>query len=498
MAFNIGQAFGGLAQGLAEGIPEGIKIARQQQDIKLRDAQFRQSILKAAVDMRALPPEDRKVLGPALGESWQTYFGKPMPMAIGDIIAKGNDAQVKALSSFIGTYFIKNPGANKEKFVADLEAASRNPATMISLAKEMREGEHQEKQLKLQERQVGISAYNAATSRMSVEESRAERAERKRERDEATTLGLHEKIIDNYKDSLNPEDRPKFAAEVAKDAGYRMAARLKDRQAMDERAALVYQRNPTWQNQQTRTKKIEAAMRSNPSLKREDAEGIVDGYIKMEVVPGIGSVRLTDVRKGTAREVPLAPGTPETPEAPPTPTKPLYESAREGDIAGIGSGVVDIWSRTVGQLGIRLPGQEQTLKARQDASLVGRDLIRALQNNPRFPEGERKSIAEEISIESSAWDSRDALTARMQSINVRMRERLRDAERAARNPNMPQEMRSTQIQAAEAIRNFLRKLGAPPPNLPPSAKRVGMTKGGFYVYEIKDKSGETRRVVDEY
>lgn len=83
-----------------------------------------------------------------------------------------------------------------------------------------------------------------------------------------------------------------------------------------------------------------------------------------------------------------------------------------------------------------------------------RDLIKNLQNNPRFPEGERKAIENELDISTRFWDSPTALRNRLTGIDNFLAIRLEVAKEGAYNDTLPKETRQAYRSAANDITKF--------------------------------------------
>lgn len=90
-----------------------------------------------------------------------------------------------------------------------------------------------------------------------------------------------------------------------------------------------------------------------------------------------------------------------------------------------------------------------------------RDLIKNLQNNPRFPEGERKAIEKEIDIGANVLDNTAAVKNRMVAIDDFLFKRQQNEERAAKDDSLPAATRQAALQAANELRNFRSTMGVP-------------------------------------
>lgn len=110
-------------------------------------------------------------------------------------------------------------------------------------------------------------------------------------------------------------------------------------------------------------------------------------------------------------------------------------------------------------------GEEETRQADADRAYVentSRDLVRVLQNNPRFAEGERKSIEKEISIGPEFFKSVESFEGKLIGINQSLQDRLVDAQRTVQS-NVSLEERKRAMDNINAIQNFREKMGLPVP-----------------------------------
>lgn len=102
-------------------------------------------------------------------------------------------------------------------------------------------------------------------------------------------------------------------------------------------------------------------------------------------------------------------------------------------------------------------GTEEGAKQQKARSFVEgsiRDLIKNLQNNPRYPEGERKAIENEIDIGTRFWDSPTALRNRLTGIDNFLAIRLEVANEGGYNESLPKETRQAYRTAANDITKF--------------------------------------------
>lgn len=133
---------------------------------------------------------------------------------------------------------------------------------------------------------------------------------------------------------------------------------------------------------------------------------------------------------------------------------------RAGDITGPVPAAADMASR-IPAVGALVPGQEMA-RARQEVTLAQRDLVRVLQNNPRFAEGERQAIEREVSIGPRLFDNPEAYRQRLIAIDDSLRRRLEQARTTAQSRQVSQEERAKSMDLVNAIEPFLQQLGVPP------------------------------------
>lgn len=130
------------------------------------------------------------------------------------------------------------------------------------------------------------------------------------------------------------------------------------------------------------------------------------------------------------------------------------------DIAGPVPAIGEALSRTPGiGLVVQTP---DFIQARRFAELASNDLVRVLQNNPRFAEGERKQIKEELSIDPKLFDTPDAFRNRLIAVDDALAIRAADAFKTINAPGISLEERRRAIDNLNAINNFRQNLGVPP------------------------------------
>jgi len=108
-------------------------------------------------------------------------------------------------------------------------------------------------------------------------------------------------------------------------------------------------------------------------------------------------------------------------------------------------------------------GAEETRQADADRVYVenaSRDLVRVLQNNPKFAEGERKAIEKEINLGPEIFRSVESYEGRLIGINQSLQDRLNDAQQTLTS-QVSLEERKRATDNITAITQFRQKLGLP-------------------------------------
>ena len=209
----------------------------------------------------------------------------------------------------------------------------------------------------------------------------------------------------------------------------------------------------------TKEEMIRRTMRAYPGISYQEAQSHADGITQIVTDPQTGLHTLVNKITGQGRIIDTPLPTPQQPQPAPE-GQTLQELAESGDVAGFAPAGRELWSTLAGQIP-GVPVAKETIQARQRFRTELQSLVRALANNPRFPQGEMERIRQEINIAPSAWDSREALLARMQSIDVSLRQRLANEERASRDISLPLKARQDAARAANNIRNFIEIMGVP-------------------------------------
>jgi hypothetical protein len=230
-------------------------------------------------------------------------------------------------------------------------------------------------------------------------------------------------------------------------------------------------------------------------LSRQRAEDIVHGRIKI-VVDNLGNKIIVNLRDETSINIDdlpesvrslvtkIAEGEPEASGS----TKTLTNSkwwereigrhsekryrgqslfgkvrGRNSPITGAYPALKGILESTLGQVGF-MSGWFQSNEAaqtRQDLQTQNQILIKSLQTNPKFPEGERQAIAKEVQMTPSVLESHGTLTNKMISIAKSLTTRMRKYQEDADDYDLPREKRNAARIAAKDLENYLLILGVP-------------------------------------
>jgi hypothetical protein len=135
--------------------------------------------------------------------------------------------------------------------------------------------------------------------------------------------------------------------------------------------------------------------------------------------------------------------------------KTMWEQT--GNFAGPVPKIASTISKVPG-LGDLAPEMQQAVTF---VNAAKRDLIKNLQNNPRFPEGERKAIESEIDIGANLLDNPAAVRNRMIAIDDFLFKRQQNEERASKDSSLPVATRQAALQASNELGNFRATMGVP-------------------------------------
>lgn len=203
--------------------------------------------------------------------------------------------------------------------------------------------------------------------------------------------------------------------------------------------------------------------------------GLATGALRVVTDPVRGGSMIVDMSTGMAKPIRLASTTAvddatteggEEPEG--IEAETLWDLSHEGiGVTGIAPGLGELYSKTFGQLPV-FPVPESLLERRTFFGVAQQDLARSLVINPKFPVAEVTRIMEQTEFDPSVFDSNRALQARMTATDKFIRGRVKDFIADAANENLPPDTRQAQASNAAAMERFLRIMGVPQGDNPPS------------------------------
>jgi len=100
-------------------------------------------------------------------------------------------------------------------------------------------------------------------------------------------------------------------------------------------------------------------------------------------------------------------------------------------------------------------------EARTFFNSARRSLIKALAANPRFPVSEMEAIEREIDIAPAFFDNPNSLGSRLIGIEDFLKQRLKDAQGDANNPEYPVASQQAALDEIKELKNFLKVAGVP-------------------------------------
>jgi hypothetical protein len=246
----------------------------------------------------------------------------------------------------------------------------------------------------------------------------------------------------------------------------------------------------------TRQAKVDDLVRLH-NFSEGEAMALVDGYVGIEIVEGLGVARLVNEINGSVREIPLNDLSqfegyfPDDEKSrPPRPENGVsdgpvdYRSEEEKLADDIVMRRIDegtsLWDMTDGtgpwaaaRVGgsiissifggsrVGIPLAVKTIEGRHGLMLRSRDLARALIDNPRMPVRLIEMAIEEAAIEHSILDTPELMKIRMVALDRELWDRYLDAIEGAQDVTLPQQERSDLKQNARLLNIFLRDLRVP-------------------------------------
>ena len=101
-------------------------------------------------------------------------------------------------------------------------------------------------------------------------------------------------------------------------------------------------------------------------------------------------------------------------------------------------------------------------RPRKFVEQMTRDLVRVLQNSPKFAEAEREAIAKDVDLTGSIIDTPKAFRDRIIGMDDALAIRQQNAFNTAQSPLVTRQERQQSMDVLNALTNFRQRLGAPP------------------------------------
>jgi hypothetical protein len=191
------------------------------------------------------------------------------------------------------------------------------------------------------------------------------------------------------------------------------------------------------------------------NLPEEDSIKLADGLFSVKPNPVDGTVQLIDEVGQVVREIEV--------DRPPVPIPSPKKGETLLDLIQYATGPINTVAAAISVplAWANLPTADKVVSARQVFSTTNQDFIRALQNNKRYPMGEREAITEEISMLPKFIDDPKLMRVRALALRGALEVRADQAQRDADDPSNPADFRGGAKQAVSDIRNYLATLGEP-------------------------------------
>ncbi|MEH6358829.1 MAG: hypothetical protein V7745_07555 [Pseudomonadales bacterium] len=189
---------------------------------------------------------------------------------------------------------------------------------------------------------------------------------------------------------------------------------------------------------------------------------------------------------GSSREGPLDVG--EDGLTPVDPNKTVWNLAEDT------TGPIPAISETLGRIPVigEAIDTSAATQARNFVPIIGRELTRVLQNNPKYAEGERKGIEAEININPSVFDNPTAYRDRLVAVDDALAVRQNTAFKTASNPLTSKAERLHSMNVLNGLMKFRESLGVPPlVQTPEEAKKLPPGT------QFRTPDGKVRQVPDE-
>lgn len=197
---------------------------------------------------------------------------------------------------------------------------------------------------------------------------------------------------------------------------------------------------------------------SEYGISEKDATGLILGTTTVYSDPVAGGRFLVDKITGTERPLTTSKASETVTVKAKAPIRTIWDMAEKG--TGPWSDILSKGSVVSGAVGG--PVARETIQARQSLRSSSAEFARAVKNNPRYAEGERKWILDEMGLLPTFFDNPKMLKERAIAIGDYLERRLDNERRAANDNTLPVAEQQAARSSVMEITNFLEVLGIPP------------------------------------
>lgn len=269
----IGSAFGALAEGLAGGLQTGVQLGQRQEQLELQRQEAKVRAIGVVNNMSKWSPEMRKQFGAPflkqLGKQYGMEFGETALKAFTD----GNQALVQKITNYWAGR-LKDGAA-----FAEVAKEMNDPEKIAAFGAQSETADIRKETLAETKRyhsgSLGLQAAQLA-------ETRAERAERRRERETATVESAAKDVRDTYAGKANPSDAGNFFSALADDPGWKRAVAARDTNAMRSAADSLAAKNPKWFREDAELPPISKLYRALDKARTPEERASIQGQIAEE------------------------------------------------------------------------------------------------------------------------------------------------------------------------------------------------------------------------
>lgn len=132
------------------------------------------------------------------------------------------------------------------------------------------------------------------------------------------------------------------------------------------------------------------------------------------------------------------------------------------DVSGVGGAVGGVLGRTPGigpSIQEEVPGVERAQRYKARVTSGQNQIVALLQKNDKYPEGERKMIADEVAKVIRVWDNPESATRNLRGIDLSLNDRQIAAEKTRDDTTLDKDTREQARQIATQIKSYRKQLG---------------------------------------